>query len=105
MQAGSEHTSAAAVRSTSATQPGCFLKKLCCDRGLEAEGIELHPESAERGRAHYGVRISTQPLAAGVYPAGARPKLRLGLVCRRDRSKHLQCGKCDRWTRRRCWLA
>jgi SAM-dependent methyltransferase len=62
------------VRAGRALDIGCstgLLVKKLCDRGFQAEGIELHPESAEWGRAHYGVRISTQPLEAGVYPAGA----------------------------------
>jgi SAM-dependent methyltransferase len=44
---------------------GCstgLLVRILRDRGYEAEGIELNPQSAEWGRAHYDVTIHTEPL-------------------------------------------
>ncbi len=44
---------------------GCstgLLVRLLCDRGYQAEGVELNQQSAAWGSAQYGVRIHTQTL-------------------------------------------
>jgi len=51
---------------------GCatgLLVRMLRDRGYEAEGIELNPESAAWGRSHYGVSIQNVPLErSGIAP-------------------------------------
>ena len=52
---------------------GCstgLLVRMLRDRGYDAEGIELNPQSAEWGSAHYGVTIHTKPLEK-CYEAGS----------------------------------
>jgi 2-polyprenyl-3-methyl-5-hydroxy-6-metoxy-1,4-benzoquinol methylase len=44
---------------------GCstgLLVRMLCDRGFDAEGIELNEESAAWGRERYGARIHTLPI-------------------------------------------
>ena len=53
------------LRSGRVVDVGCstgLLVRMLCDRGYEAEGIELNPLSADWGRAHYGVTIHNVPI-------------------------------------------
>ena len=58
---------------------GCstgLLVRILCNRGYEAEGVELNSRSAEWGRDHYGVTIHTLPLELCSY----RPESLLALL-------------------------
>lgn len=53
---------------------GCstgLLVRTLCDRGYQAEGIELNPWSAEWGRTHYRVPIHTTPLEKSGFEPGS----------------------------------
>jgi 2-polyprenyl-3-methyl-5-hydroxy-6-metoxy-1,4-benzoquinol methylase len=53
------------LRSGRVVDVGCstgLLVRILCDRGYQAEGIELNRESAEWGRTHYGIQIHGEPL-------------------------------------------
>ena len=53
------------LRSGRVLDVGCstgLLVRLLCDRGYQAEGVELNQQSAVWGSAHYGVRIHNQTL-------------------------------------------
>jgi 2-polyprenyl-3-methyl-5-hydroxy-6-metoxy-1,4-benzoquinol methylase len=50
---------------------GCstgLLVRILRDRGYQAEGIELNPQSADWGRTHYGIPIHAQPIEACGFP-------------------------------------
>jgi len=52
---------------------GCstgLLVRMLCDRGFDAEGIELNAASANWAARHYGVKVQTDPLQEGLFESG-----------------------------------